>query len=131
MRSVALLVVATASVSIALCSCDKPSVVVPKSCCPSVDNTVHQVVVAPETATVKIGDRVQLAASVDAGPGVTVRSVVWSTSDTTVATVSQAGLVTPAGATGVVTVTAKATADPNMSGKSTITVKAATATPQR
>ena len=131
MQSVALWLLAGASVSIALCSCDKASVVSPKSCCPSGDNTVHQVVVAPETATVKIGDRVQLGASVDAGAGVTERSVVWSTSDTTVATVSQAGLVTPV-ATGAVTVKAAAKADPNVSGKSTITVKATTAlAPQR
>jgi hypothetical protein len=49
---------------------------------------------------------------------------VWSSSDTTLATVSQTGLVNSTGATGVATITAAAAADPKVTGKSMDTVSA-------
>jgi hypothetical protein len=88
----------------------------------SIDTTVHLVLVVPQAATIKLGGTLLLAASIDAGPGVTDRSIVWSTSDAAVATVSQTGLVTPTGATGTIIISATSKADTSVKGKSTITV---------
>jgi hypothetical protein len=71
----------------------------------------------------KIGDKVTLAASVDAGAGVTDRTVQWSSSNVAVVTVDQQGVVT-AVAGGTASVIAKATANPSVSGAAVITVGA-------
>jgi uncharacterized protein YjdB len=65
------------------------------------------VTVAPDTASVFVGGSVQLAATVRDASGSELpgRAVVWSTSDSAVATVSADGLVTGTGA-GTATVTA-------------------------
>jgi uncharacterized protein YjdB len=118
-----MLVVMTGPSIVAL-ACGDKTPVVPKSCCPTTDNTVHAVLVAPAAATIKTGDRLQLDAQVDAGAGVTDRSVLWASSDTARATVSPTGLVTPTGAIGVVTIIATAKADLSIKGTSTITVSA-------
>jgi uncharacterized protein YjdB len=87
---------------------------------------VVSVSVTPPSATIRLADRLQLDAQVRADAGVVDRSVVWSSSDASVASVSQAGLVTPTGGAGVVTITAASKADTTVTGKSTITVTAAT-----
>lgn len=60
------------------------------------------------------------------GIDVTVRSVVWSSSNATIASVSDAGLVTPGTSTGTVTITARSKADTSVKGVSVITVNPAT-----
>src|SRR6185369_1392112 len=72
---------------------------------------VHSVTVSPASVTLNVAGSVVLAASVDADAGVTVRTVTWSSSDATVATVDGTGKVTGVKA-GTVTITAAATADP-------------------
>ena len=58
----------------------------------AVDSVVHSVTVSPSSVPgMKIGDKVTLAASVDAGAGVTDRTVQWSSSNTAVVTVDAAG----------------------------------------
>jgi hypothetical protein len=89
-----------------------------------VDSVVHSVTVSPASVTgMKIGDKVTLAASVDAGAGVTDRTVQWSSSNTAVVTVDPTGVVTAIGG-GTASVIAKATANPAVSGAAAITVGA-------
>ncbi len=91
---------------------------------PAVDSVVHSVTVSPSSVpSMKIGDKVTLAASVDAGAGVTDRTVQWSSSNVAVVTVDQQGVVT-AVAGGTASVIAKATANPAVSGAAVITVGA-------
>jgi len=85
-------------------------------------NVVRGVTVAPSQVTVAVGGTAQLAASVDADAGVSVRTVAWSSSNTAIATVdATTGLVTGRAA-GSAQVVAKATADPNVQGAATVTV---------
>lgn len=84
------------------------------------DSTVHSVTVSPPSAQLKIGDKFQFGASVDAGQGV-ARTVTWSSSNTAVATVDQTGLVT-AVASGNASIVAKSTAAPDVSGAASVTV---------
>jgi len=69
---------------------------------PPPDNIVHAVVVTPQAITITVGQSVIMSAAVDAGAGVTVRTVAWSSSDATVATVDATGKVSgvKAGAAG-------------------------------
>lgn len=83
---------------------------------------VQSVAVTPATATVAVGMPIQLSAVVDAD-GFANRTVTWSTSSATVATVSNTGLVTPLTA-GSVTITATSVFDPTVSASATITVVA-------
>lgn len=99
-------------------------VTIPPAVNPSVDSVVHSVTVSPPAASVTVNNSIQLAVSVDAGAGVTVRTVTWSTSDGTVASVDQTGKVTGVKA-GTATIIAKSTKDPAVSGASVITVTAA------
>lgn len=85
------------------------------------DSTVHGVAVAPDHATLAQGQTLPLAVQVDAGPGSTDRSVFWSSSDTTVVSVSTAGTVT-ARSTGTATVTAIANANHTAKATSALTV---------
>ena len=88
------------------------------------DSVVHSVTVSPASVpNMKIGDKVTLAASVDAGAGVTDRTVQWSSSNVAVVTVDQQGVVT-AVAGGTASVVAKATANPAVQGAAVITVGA-------
>jgi uncharacterized protein YjdB len=86
------------------------------------DTVVHQVIVVPESATVKASAHLTLAASVNAGAGVMDRSVVWSTSNASIASVDQTGVVTPTGVIGVVTITAASKRDTTVKGSSRVTV---------
>lgn len=83
--------------------------------------TVHSVTVSPATVTVGVGATAQLAASVDADASITDRTVKWSSSDNTVATVSTSGLVTGVKA-GSVTIIASANAAPTVQGAAAVTV---------
>lgn len=83
---------------------------------------VASVTVTPPTATVIVGQTVTLAAKTfDGGGGeLTGRAVTWSSSNTGIATVSQAGVVSGV-APGVATITATSE---GKSGSSTVTVNA-------
>ena len=83
---------------------------------------VQSVAVTPATATVAVGMPIQLSAIVNA-EGFANRTVTWSTSSATIATVSNTGLVTPLTA-GSVTITATSVFDPTVSASATITVVA-------
>ena len=87
------------------------------------DSVVHSVTVSPPSANLNIGDKFQFGASVDAGPGITDRTVVWSSSNSAVATVDQTGLVT-AVAAGNASIVAKSKADQTVSGAASVTVAA-------
>jgi len=87
------------------------------------DSVVHSVTVSPPSASLKVGDKFQFGASVDAGSAITDRTVTWSSSNTAVATVDQTGLVT-AVAGGNASILAKSKADPNVSGAASVTVAA-------
>src|SRR5579885_2498528 len=84
---------------------------------------VHQVTVSPSSVNLNVGDKVTLAASVDADAGVTDRTVTWSSSNTAIATVDANGVVT-AVAAGNATITAASKADPNVKGAAAVTVGA-------
>lgn len=100
-------------------------VTIPPAVNPPVDSVVHSVTVSPPSATIAIGGTITLGVSVDAGAGVTVRTVSWSSSDPAVATVGAAdGKVTGVKA-GTATIIAKSTKDPSVSGASVITVTGA------
>jgi hypothetical protein len=82
---------------------------------------VNQVTVAPSNAIIKPGDFLQATAQVDADPGV-ARTVTWSSSATSVATVDNTGKIT-AVAQGTATITAASTADPSVTGSLALTVR--------
>ncbi len=89
-----------------------------------IDSTVHSVTVSPAgPIPMKIGDKVTLAASVDAGAGVTDRTVTWTSSSSTIATVDQTGVVT-AVAGGTATIIAASKANPSVTGAAVVTVGA-------
>ena len=96
-------------------------VTVPAQTTQAPDLTVHSVTVSPATVNMQVGQSVTLAASVDAGAGVTVRTVTWTASNTAVVTVDGTGIVKAIGP-GTATVLAAATADPNVKGAAAITV---------
>jgi len=100
------------------------------------DTTVRQVVVTPVAVGLTPGGQVQLGVSIDAGAGVTNRTVTWTSSDTTIASVSQTGLVTGlmtsrTAVDGVVIITAASNFKPTVTGAARITVAAATPSPVR
>lgn len=86
---------------------------------------VHSVTVSPSSVSLKIGETVQLVATVDADAGL-ARTVTWKSGDSNKATVSSAGLVTAA-ASGTVVITATSTADATVAGAATIIVSPVTA----
>ncbi len=84
-----------------------------------------EVVVTPASASLYTGDTVQL--QVEVGPlTLEDKTVTWSSSDETVATVDANGLVTAVGS-GSATITAASNATPSVTGSCEITVKAVTA----
>jgi len=97
---------------------------------------VASVTVSPATANVAIGSTTQLSATLKDASGVTLtgRVVTWSSSQTTVATVSPTGLVTGvSGGTATITATSEgrtgtATVTVAGSGVRTVTVTPSTAT---
>ncbi|HTJ24284.1 MAG TPA: Ig-like domain-containing protein [Gemmatimonadaceae bacterium] len=84
--------------------------------------TVASVIVSPFTAVVSKGHQVQLGAAAQDSNGQTLqgRTFTWTSSNTSIATVSSSGLVTGVSA-GIVTITATETVS-GKSGTSTITV---------
>lgn len=80
---------------------------------------VTGVTVAPATATIAVGDTVQLGANIQPA-NATDKTVVWTTSAAATATVNATGLVTGV-ASGIATITAT-TNDGSLTGTSTITV---------
>jgi len=85
--------------------------------------TVSSVTVSPASATLEINDTQQLTATVNVTPSTADNTVTWSTSDASVATVSQTGLVT-AVAQGTATITATSNLDNSKTGTCAITVNA-------
>jgi hypothetical protein len=96
-----------------------------------IDVAVRQVVVSPASATITPGGQVQLGVSIDAGAGVSNRTVTWTSTDTAIASVSQTGLVTSRRASGVVTITAASNWNPAVTATSRISVVAASSSPVR
>ncbi|MDE3150702.1 MAG: Ig-like domain-containing protein [Gemmatimonadota bacterium] len=86
---------------------------------------VHSVTVSPSSVSLKIGETVQLVATVDADAGL-ARTVTWKSGDSNKATVSSSGLVS-AVASGTVVITATSTADATVAGAATIIVAPVTA----
>src|SRR5207244_587993 len=82
---------------------------------------VASVTVTPATAGLVVGGTVQLTATPKDANGnpLTGRTIVWSSSDNTIATVNGSGLVTGAGAGGPVTITATSE---GQSGTATVNV---------
>ena len=84
---------------------------------------VLSVTVTPASASLDVGNKITLAVSVNAEAGVTDRTVAWSSSDATIASVDADGLVT-ANKPGVVTIKATTKADTTISGAAAVTVSA-------
>lgn len=82
---------------------------------------VDTVVVTPATASIAEGATRQLAAAIT--PSGAAQGIIWSSSDTDTATVSQTGMVT-AVAAGTATITATSTADSAKKGECAVTVTA-------
>jgi len=114
----ALLTAAIISIS---CGSDKPTPEPSKITVAPAGTTVHAIVVSPPAVTLNIGDKVTLAASVDADAGVSDRTVTWSSSSTAVATVDANGVVTAVSA-GNVSIIAASKADPSVKGAASISV---------
>ncbi len=87
MRVLRLSLVAATAIIAAACG-DKVTVAGPSSNALKIES----VLVAPSSATISVGQTVQLTAAVNADAGVTA-TVTWSTSSSAAATVSQSGLV--------------------------------------
>jgi hypothetical protein len=118
--SVAGLIVAAA------CSKDNNSIVLPPPP-PPPTQTVATVTVTPATDTLKVDSTVTLTAvgKDSLGVAVTAATMTWTSSDTTTATVSTAGMVTGKKA-GTATITATASGAAAIAGTATITVVANT-----
>jgi alpha-amylase len=82
------------------------------------------VTVAPGSATLNAGDRMTFVASVSAEAAVTDRTVTWSSSNTSIASVDANGVVTAGSVPGTTTIKASSKADPTVSGAAAVTVTA-------
>lgn len=91
---------------------------------PPDDPAVTEVKVTPATASVQVGETVELTAAVTTVGGA-ADTVTWTSSDPETAAVNENGLVT-AKAVGSATITATSTFDPNQSATCTVTVTEAT-----
>jgi uncharacterized protein YjdB len=85
--------------------------------------TVNSVTVSPASVTLDPNGTQQLTANVDATPASADKSVTWTSSNPSVATVSESGLVT-AVAQGTATITATSNLDNTKSGTCSVTVNA-------
>ena len=88
---------------------------------PAPADVIDGVTVDPATATIVVGDTVQLTADVSVVSGSPSTAVTWASDDETVATVDATGLVT-AVAAGTATITATSVFDASFSGDAVITV---------
>ena len=93
---------------------------------PPPDSAVTAVTVTPSSQNMNVGDKVTLVATVVAGPQQTNRNVTWTSSDATVASVDNAGVVT-ANKGGVATIIATSVANSAVKGNAVITVAAVAA----
>ena len=99
---------------------DKVNVIQPTSTTPP--SVIHTVVVTPASVpNLQVGASVTLVAAVDADAAVTDRTVTWTSSDATVATVDAGGKVTGVKA-GTTTIVAASKVDPTVKGSSLVTV---------
>lgn len=85
--------------------------------------TVNSVTISPTSVTLDPNGTQQLTANVDATPASADKSVTWTSSNPSVATVSESGLVT-AVAQGTATITATSNLDNTKSGTCSVTVNA-------
>ncbi len=83
--------------------------------------TVSSVTINPSSATLDPNDTKQLSVTVDATPSSADKTVTWSSSDASVATVDENGLVTAVGQ-GTATITATSNLDNSKSGTCSVTV---------
>lgn len=83
--------------------------------------TVSSVTINPSSATLDPNDTKQLSVTVDATPSSADKTVTWSSSDASVATVDENGLVTAVGQ-GTATITATSNLDNTKSGTCSVTV---------
>ena len=100
-----------AALTVALAACTQPA-----------GNVVGDVTVTPTSATIAIGATVTLDAEVEVVSGAPATTVVWSSSDTSIATVGAGSGVVTGVAVGTATITATSTVDSDASGSATITV---------
>src|SRR6476660_5043747 len=87
-----------------LTACGDKITVPPQTTIPP-STVVRSVTVSPPSVSIPVNGTAQLAASVNADAGVTDRTVTWTTSSATIATVDANGLVTGRAA-GSATITA-------------------------
>ena len=88
---------------------------------PPPDSAVTQVTVSPASQNLNVGDKFTFVATVVAGPQQTNRNVTWSSSNTAVATVDNAGVVTAVKG-GVASIIAASVANPAVKGAAAVTV---------
>ena len=103
-----------------LTACGDKVTVAPGGSSSAAAPAVHSVTVTPPSASVSVGQSVQLVASVNADATL-ARTVTWASTAASIATVSASGLVTAVGP-GTVAITAASTADPTVVGAATIIV---------
>jgi len=90
---------------------------------PNNNKVVHSVTVTPASVpSLAVGAKITLSASVDADQGVTDRTVAWSSSDATIASVNATTGEVTGVKNGTVTITAKSNANPQVAGSALVTV---------
>jgi hypothetical protein len=87
------------------------------------DSSVTSVSVTPPSATLNVGDKITLVATVTGGKDLTNRTVTWTSSNSAVATVDANGLVTATGG-GTTSIIATSAANTAVKGAAAITVGA-------
>src|SRR6185369_2714519 len=87
---------------------------------PVTQEQVTAVTVVPGNVQLAVGGTASLVATVTATPGITDRTVTWSSSNTAVATVSATGVVTGVTA-GTAAIVATSKADAKVSGAAAVT----------
>lgn len=113
---------ALAGAGITACG-DKVTVPPPNA---SGDSVVTSVTVAPASQAMNVGDKFQFAATVTAGSKITDRTVKWSSSAPSIATVDPASGLVTAVAPGGAVITAASNANPVVTGSAAVTVTAGT-----
>jgi len=102
-------------------ACGDKITVPPAVVTPTPSPVVRSVTVTPGAATLNVGERLTLAASVNADAGITDRTVTWSSSNASIASVDVNGVVTAVGP-GNATITATSRADATVKGAAIVTV---------
>lgn len=99
---------------------DKVNIVQPTTP-PAATPVVHSVTVTPGSASVAVGGKATFVAAVDADAGITDRTVTWSSSDATVASVDANGVATGL-KNGTTQIIAQSKADGSVKGAAALTV---------